>query len=70
MGFIEDLTTYVWNWCVWKHVQMAGEMCWMAGGWGLAFDDDDGTMMKNCFDLWGGVNVDFPVKFSSSYAEE
>ena len=44
MGFIEDLTVYCWNWTVWIHIMLAEIGCWVAGGWGLFFDDDDGLM--------------------------
>ena len=70
MGFIEDITSWWWNITVWSHVMAAQMGCWKAGGWGLVFNDDDGTMMKKCFDLWDGMAVTFPVTFESSYAEE
>ena len=69
MGFWEDLTIYIWNWAVWKHVETAAYTCWVASGWGLIIDDDDGLMMKNCLNLWGGLNVSFPVTFTNSYSQ-
>ena len=69
MGFIEDLTIYVWNWVVWMMASRAGSVCWMAGGWGLLFDDDDGALMNMCFALWTGMSVTYPVSYTSAYAE-
>ena len=68
MGFIEDLTIYVWNWLVWMNVIGGAMGCWMLGGWGLFFDDDDGEMIQKCYALWGGLTVTFPVTFTSTYA--
>jgi len=68
MGFIEDLTTYVWNW--WVYLNSAGLMlmCWNFGAWGLLWDDDDGALMQQCFNIVGGVAITFPVKYMSTYA--
>ena len=70
MGLLEDVTLYVWNWLVFS--RSAGYMigCWSVGGYGLVFDDDDGAMMKKCYDMIGGQSVTFPVDYISSYAEE
>jgi hypothetical protein len=70
MGFIEDLTIYVWNWFV--YLKQCGVIlgCFMAGGLGLVFDDDDGAMMMWCYNLAGGVEVKYPAYFLSSYAPE
>ena len=45
MGFIEDLTTYYWNWFVYGTALFATYGCWVIGGWGLLWDDDDGQMI-------------------------
>lgn len=69
MGFIEDLTVYVWNWFVWMTAMGATGGCWMNGWWGLFFDDDEGTILQACLDIVGGSAVEFPVSYVSSYAE-
>ena len=68
MGFIEDLTIYVWNWFVWSQVMGGALSCWMFGAWGLLFDDDDGALIQRCYNLWGGLAVTFPVTYKSIYA--
>lgn len=70
MGFIEDLTIYVWNWFVYLKQTAGLTGCFMAGGWGLFFDDDDGAMMLWCYELWGGLTVTYPAYFLSSYAPD
>ena len=69
MGFIEDLTTYVWNWFVWGSSMMTMFLCWNGGAWGLLFDDDDGALSQQCFNVIGGQMVTFPVKYMSIYAQ-
>jgi len=69
MGFIEDVTTWFWNMFVYFNVAGGAMGCWMVGGWGLLWDDDDGALMQQCYNLWGGLAVTFPVTFESSYAE-
>jgi len=69
MGFIEDLTVYVWNWFVWMTSMSAVGGCWMNGWWGLFFDNDDGEILQACLDIVGGSAVEFPVEYVSSYAE-
>lgn len=70
MGFLEDLTIYVWNWLV--NFKRIGAIlgCFVAGGWGLFWDDDDGAMMLWCYELYGGTTVTFPAYFQSSYATD
>ena len=70
MGLIEDLTTYLWNWFIWGNVVGGIFGCWMVGGWGIFWDDDDGMMMQKCLDIWGGLSVTFPVEYESVYAPE
>mmetsp|Transcript_34385 Transcript_34385/g.52668 ORF Transcript_34385/g.52668 Transcript_34385/m.52668 type:complete len:90 (+) Transcript_34385:30-299(+) len=54
-----DITTYLWRWFVYFNA-MGGLMgCWMVGGWGLLFDDDDGKMIDTCYSIWGGQAVTF-----------
>ena len=68
MGFLEDLTAFVWNWTVFCKQRMAIDGCFAFGSWGLFFDDDDGAMMLWCMELFGGVMVEYPAYFESSYA--
>ena len=69
MGLIEDLTTYVWNWLVYFKVA-SSLSCWMFGGWGLFWDNDNGELMNECFSLFSGFAVTFPVTYESAYATE
>ena len=69
MGLTEDLTIYWWNWMVFFAVTAGVLKCWAIGGWGLFFDDDDGELMRMCFDTYDGLHAKFPVMFESSYAE-
>ena len=69
MGFIEDLTTYVWNWFVWMNTMGLMLFSWNAGAWGLLFDDDDGALQEQCYSTVGGLQVTFPVEYMSVYAE-
>ena len=70
MGFLEDITTYVWNWVVYTKHAAALVGCFNVGGWGLLFDDDDGAMMLFCMELFGGATVTYPAYYMSSYSEE
>ena len=70
MGFIEDLTIYVWNWLVYFKQVLATVGCFYVGGWGLFWDDDDGAMMLWCYQLYGGGKVTYPAYFLSSYAPD
>ena len=69
MGFIEDVTTYVWNWVVYYMAAGTDMICWGSGGWGLLFDDDDGALMQQCYDVVGNLQVTIPVMYESTYAE-
>ena len=61
---IADLTTYLWNWFIYLNAVGGVTSCWIMGGWGLFWDDDDGLMMDTCFKLYNGSNVVFPVEYS------
>lgn len=69
MGFIDDLTVYVWNHLVFIKALAASYGCYTFGGWGLFWDDDDGAMMLYCMELWGGSYVEFPANYVSSYSQ-
>ena len=69
MGFLEDITQWYWNIIVWNHIVTAAMGCWKAGGWGIFFNDDDGYMMRRCYNIWDGLTVTFPVEYESEYAE-
>ena len=71
MGFLEDLTWYVWNWAMYIKSMEALVLCYYAGTIGLVFDDDDGDMQKWCWGLYDNKTmVNFPASFVSSYAPE
>ena len=70
MGWLEDVTAWLWNNLVYSSALSTIGACWGVGGWGLLFDDDDGALMQKCFDMFSGRNVTFPVSYISSYAEE
>ena len=70
MGFLEDLTVYWWNTMIWQTAMGGFVKCWLFGGWGLVFDDDDGAFMSMCFDGYDGLNAVFPVMIQSSFATE
>ena len=40
------------------------EFCWTAGFWGIFFNDDDGLLYNECFILFGGLDIAFPVYFN------
>ena len=54
MGFLEDLTSYFWNWTVFIGNFRNLQLCWFIGGWGVFWDDDDGYMTNQCYNLMGG----------------
>ena len=63
-GLIEDLTTYLWNFFIYAQAIKAATGCYSFGGWGLLFDNDEGAMMQQCYDMFGGgANVTFPVEY-------
>jgi hypothetical protein len=70
MGFLENVTIYVWNWLVFIKQIEAIFGPFLLGGWGLLFDDDDGAMMLWVYELFGGATVTYPAYFESSYAPE
>ena len=69
MGFLEDITTYHWNWIVYVMALLNNAFCWHVGGWGLLWDDDDGALMQQCYRTVGNTKVTFPVIYESIYAE-
>lgn len=71
MGFWEDLTMYLWNWVVYSKQLQAVVGPFLAGGWGLFWDDDDGAMMLWCYELFGNAGmVTYPAYYLSEYAAE
>ena len=62
-GILESLTSYMWNFFVYGNAIGASYGCWMIGGWGLFWDNDDGFMIQTCMDIFGGANVVFPVTY-------
>ena len=53
------LTTYIWRWFIYGNVIASSFGCWLVGGWGLFWDDDDGLMIDRCMKMWGGSTVTF-----------
>jgi len=41
----------------------AASSCLMMTAWGVFWGDDDGLMGNECFKLFGGFNVNFPVNY-------
>ena len=71
MGLGNDVTNYVWNWMIFLKQQAGIVGCFTVGGFlGLTFDDDDGAMIYNCMDIWGGFAVTYPAYFISEYSVE
>ena len=62
-GFFEDLTVYLWNFYIYQSAVGSVFSCWMVGGWGLFWDDDDGLMINTCMEMYGGSMVTFPVEY-------
>ena len=62
-GLVEDLTIWVWNYFIYSMAIQASMGCYVMGGWGLFFDNDNGLMMQQCFDLYGGASVTFPTEY-------
>ena len=58
------LGAYFFNWMVYMHSIMSMGGCWMMGGWGLFWDDDDGLMIADCLNLFSGSQVTFPVEYA------
>ena len=63
-GLIENLTVWMWNYFVYGQAIAASFGCWYIGVWGLFFDNDNGKMIQDCMDLYGGASVTFPVEYS------
>ena len=61
MGFLEELTQYVWNNWVFVYAFNGLTYAWWAGGLGVIFDDDDGYMTNMLYKVLGGMNVKFPI---------
>ena len=58
------LADYFFNWAVYGHSIASMMGCWVIGGWGILFDDDDGQMIADCNNLFSGSQVTFPVEYS------
>ena len=58
------LAAYFFNWVVYAHAIGSMGACWMVGGWGILFDDDDGQMINDCLNLFSGSQVTFPVEYA------
>ena len=62
-GLIEALTTWTWNNFLYVTAFQASAGCWGVGVWGLFFDDDNGKMIQDCMDIFGGAALEFPVEY-------
>jgi len=58
------LADYFFNWAVYGHSIASMMGCWVIGGWGILFDDDDGQMINDCNNLFSGSQVTFPVEYA------
>ena len=71
MGLLEDATNYYWNWITWFRIYSGIYGPWFAGLFGLFWDNDDGYMTSNLFDLMlsatGGGMTNFPYEYNSVY---
>ena len=63
MGLWEQLTNYLWNFIVMYVALGAGLGCVSMTAWGVFWGDDDGLMGNECFKLFGGLSVNFPVNY-------
>ena len=70
MACCDGCTQYVMNQVIYHKILTVVDTCWYFGGLAMIFEDDDGFMMQKCFQVWSGLNVDFPLQFRSSYSED
>ena len=54
MGILESWATYWWNWVTFLDGYQTLMICWLVGGWGLFFSDDDGVLANRCYRMAGG----------------
>ena len=62
-GLLENLTSWVWNYFLYGQALTGTVGCWYLGVWGLFWDNDNGLMIQQCMDLFGGSYVEFPVEY-------
>ena len=63
MGLWEQLTNYIWNFYIMYVASAASASCLGMTAWGVFWGDDDGLMGNECFKLYGGFTVNFPVNY-------
>lgn len=63
MGLWEQLTNYFWNYQIMMMSAGFSSMCLMLTAWGVFWGDDDGVMGNECFKMFGGFSVNFPVNY-------
>ena len=63
MGLWEQLTNYFWNFYIMNLASGSAMLCLALTSWGVFWGDDDGLMGNECFKLYGGFNVNFPVNY-------
>ena len=61
MGLWELLTNYLWNFIVMNSAITSLWACYFLTFWGVFWGDDDGLMGQDCYRLFSGFNVNFPV---------
>ena len=69
MGFLEEFVQYAWNFSVWYYAYSQLQYAWLVGGFGVFWDDDDGYMTNNLYEVLGGMNVKFPLQYRSEYVD-
>ncbi len=69
MGILESWATYWWNWVTFLDGYQTLMICWLVGGWGLFFSDDNGVLANRCYRMAGGTAIAFPVEYKSIYGE-
>lgn len=60
-GFLGDVLWWYFNQLTYYVSFGSVFSCWAIGFWGLLLANDNGKMISDCLDLWGGSKVEFPV---------
>ena len=69
LGFLEGLVMYFWNQGMFFDLQNSLIVCWMVGGWGLFWSNDQGILTNRCYELLGGAQTTWPLPYKSIYGE-
>ena len=68
-GLVESLTSWMWNYFIYSQALGGLSGCWYIGVWGLFWDNDDGAMIQQCMDIFGGSTVTFPVEYAMNWSK-